>query len=158
VERLSRGLYRLTDSKPLGNPDLVAVSKRVPGGVVCLISALSFYDLTDEIPHAVDVAVSRNAEPPRVDYPPIRAFRFSAEAFTEGVTIHMIDAVEVRIYSPEKTLADCFKFRNKIGLDTVKDALRRYKESRRVQVEPLLHFAGICRVARVMRPYLEAIL
>jgi predicted transcriptional regulator of viral defense system len=158
AERLSRGLYRLADAGPLGNPDLVTVAKRVPQGVICLISALTYHGLTTQIPHEVDVATPRNAEPPRLDYPPIRSYRFSGEAFSAGIETPSIDGIPVRIYNREKTLADCFKYRNRIGLDTALEALRLYKESRRVRLDELLQYAKICRVAKVMRPYLEAVL
>lgn len=158
LEIVSRGVYRLADSDPLGNPDLVTIATRIPLGVVCLISALSFHELTTQIPHEVHVALSRGAEEPRLDHPPIRAYRFSGEAFTEGVEIHKFDGVSVRIYNPEKTLADCFKFRNRIGLDTVVEAIRFYRERRRVKVDDLMRYASICRVKKIIRPYLEAIL
>lgn len=156
LERISRGVYRLAGSPPLGNPDLVTVAKRVPNGVICLISALAFHDLTTQIPHEVHLALPRGAEEPRLDFPPIRTFRFTGKSFTEGIETHRLDGVLVRIYSPEKTLADCFKFRNKIGLDTVIEALRFYRERRSVKVDDLLRFAATCRVTKVMRPYLEA--
>ena len=109
-------------SPPLSNPDLVTVATRIPGGVICLISALSYHEITTQIPHEIHVALPRGAEEPRLDYPPIKTYRFTGEAFTAGVDTHDIDSVSVRIYSPEKTLADCFKFRNKVGLDTVIEA------------------------------------
>ena len=158
LERMSRGLYRLSATTPLENPDLVVVAKRVPQGVICLVSALAFHDLTLQIPHAIDIATPRNAEPPRVDYPPIRVFRFSAATFSAGIEVHAIDGASVRVYCREKTLADCFKYRNKLGMDTVLEALKRYKEKHRFEVEALLRYAEICRVAKVMRPYLEATL
>jgi predicted transcriptional regulator of viral defense system len=158
IERLSRGLYRLAEAQPLGNPDLVTVAERIPNGVICLISALAHYELTTQIPHEVHVAVSRNSEPPRLDYPPVRVFRFSGQAFSEGIETPRVDRVRIRIYSPEKTLADCFKYRNKIGMDTVLEALRLYKDNRRINVEALMRYAKICRVAAVIRPYLEAAL
>ncbi len=158
LERISRGVYRLAGSPPLGNPDLVTVAKRIPNGVICLISALAFYELTTQIPHEVHIALPPGAEEPRLDFPPIRTFRFGGKSFTEGIEAHWLDGVSVRVYSPEKTLADCFKFRNRIGMDTVIEALRFYRERRNVKVDELLHFAKICRVAKVMRPYLEAIL
>jgi len=158
LEVVSRGVYRLADSSPLGNPDLVTVATRVPSGVICLISALAFHDLTTQIPHEVHVALPRGAEEPRLDHPPIKTYRFTGEAFTEGVEIHELDGVGVRIYSPEKTLADCFKFRNKIGLDTAVEAIRFYRERRSVKVDDLMRYASICRVKKVIRPYLEAIL
>jgi predicted transcriptional regulator of viral defense system len=158
LERLSRGLYRLADLPPLGDPDWVVVAMRVPSGVVCLISALAWHELTTQIPHEVYLALPRGAEPPRLDHPPIRVFWFTGRAFSEGIETHEVDGVPVRIYGVEKTLADCFKYRNKIGLDTAVEALKRYVGSRRVQVDKLMAFARICRVEKVMRPYLEALL
>jgi predicted transcriptional regulator of viral defense system len=158
TEQLSRGLYRLTEAPPLGNPDLVAVAAKVPKGVVCLLSALAFHELTTQIPHEVYIAIPRNAEAPRLDHPPVRSFHFSGQAFTEDIETHQMDDVPVRIYSREKTLADCFKYRNKIGLDTVLEALRLYKQQGRVNVDAIMRCAAICRVTKVMRPYLEAVL
>lgn len=158
IEVISRGVFRLSDIPPLGNPDLVTVATRVPQGVICLISALSFHELTTQIPHEVHVALQRGAEEPRLDYPPIRTYRFTGEAFTAGVDTHELDGVGVHIYSLEKTLADCFKFRNKVGLDTVIEAIRFYRERRKVKVDDLMLYATICRVDKIMRPYLEAIL
>jgi len=158
LEVVSRGVYRLADSVPLGNPDLVTVAARIPGGVICLISALAFHGLTTQIPHEVHVALPRGAEEPRLDHPPIKTYRFTGEAFTEGVETHELDGVSVRVYSPEKTLADCFKFRNKVGLDTAVEAVRFYRERKRVKVDDIMRYAAICRVKKIIRPYLEALL
>lgn len=158
LERLGRGLYRLADAPPLEQPDLVVVARRSPKGVVCLISALAFHGLTAEIPHEVYLAVPRDSEPPRIDYPPVRVFRMGAKAFGEGIEVHAIDSVPVRVYSREKTLADCFKYRTTIGLDTALEALRRYRDQGRPDVESILRAARACRVERVIRPYLEATL
>jgi predicted transcriptional regulator of viral defense system len=158
IERLSRGVYRLTDLVPLGNPDLVSVAVRVPDGVICLISALAFHDLTTEVAHEVYLAVKRDSRPPRVDYPPVRVFRYSNAVFGAGVEEHELDGVSVRIFNPEKTVADCFRYRNKIGLDVAIEALRLYRERPRMDLEALTHFARLCRVDAVMRPYLEALL
>ena len=158
LEAVSRGVYRLADSEPLGNPDLVTVAMRVQGGVICLISALAFHELTTQIPHEIHVALKRGAEIPRLDYPPIKLYWISNKAYSAGVETKEFDGVSVRIYSPEKTLTDCFKFRNKIGLDTVVEAVRFYRERRNVNVDALMHYAKICRVEKVIRPYLEAIL
>jgi predicted transcriptional regulator of viral defense system len=158
VECLSRGVYRLADAPPLANPDLVAVAKRVPEGVICLLSALSFHDVTTQIPHEIHLAIRRHAEAPRIEHPPVRVFWFSGEAFSEGIETHRLDDVPVRIYNREKTLADCFRYRNKIGLDTVLEALRLCRERKRIDVEALMRYAEIRRVREVMRPYLEAIL
>ena len=158
IERLSRGLYRLASAAPLGNPDLVAVALRAPEGVICLISALAFHELTTQIPHEVYLAIARGSEPPRIDYPPVRTHWFSGESFSEGIESHRLDDVRVRIYSREKTIADCFRYRNKIGLDTCLESLRFYKQQRRIDVDSLLRYARIRRVTRVITPYLEAIL
>jgi len=158
LERVSRGVYRLAGSPPLGNPDLVTVATRIPGGVICLISALSFHELTTQIPHEVHVALPSGAEEPRLEHPPIRTYRFTGESFTEGIETHDVDGVGVRIYSPEKTIADCFRFRNRIGLDTAIEALRSYRERGRLRVDELMRYASICRVTTVIQPYLEAIL
>lgn len=158
LEVVSRGVYRLAGNSPLSDPDLVTVAIRVPRGVVCLISALAFHDLTTQIPHVVHVALPRGAEEPRLDHPPIQTYRFGGASYTEGVEKHDIDGVAVHIYSPEKTLADCFKFRNRIGLDTAVEAIRLYHERRRFKADEILRYASICRVTKIIRPYLEAIL
>ena len=158
IERICRGLYRLTDAQPLGNPDLVAVAAKVPDGVICLISALAFHNLTSQIPHEVYIAISRNSEPPRLDYPPVRSFRFSGKAFSEGIERRRVDGIRIPIYNREKTIADCFKFRNQIGLDTVLESIKFYKDQPKRNVDSLLGYASICRVSRTIRPYLEAIL
>lgn len=158
IERLSRGVYRLADAAPLGNPDLVTVALRAPESVICLISALAFHELTTQIPHEVYLAIPRGAEPPRVDYPPVRTFWFTGKAFTAGIERHWLDGVSVRVYNREKTLADCFKYRHKIGQDTVLEALRLYGQQKHTRVDTLLQYAQICRVAKTIRPYLEALL
>ena len=158
LEVVSRGVFRLAGIEPLGNPDLVTVATRVQNGVICLISALAFHEITTQIPHQVHVALQRGAEIPRLEFPPIKIFWSKGQAFTAGVETHKLDGVDVRIYNPEKTLADCFKFRNKIGLDTAVEAVRFYRERRSVNVDALMSYAAICRVEKVMRPYLEAIL
>ena len=158
VEQLSRGLYRLTDLPPVSNPDLINVALKIPNGVVCLISALAFHGLTTQIPHVVHVALQRDAEPPRLDYPPLKIYWFTGNAFSEGIEIHPLDYVPVRIYSVEKTIADCFKYRNKLGVDIALDALKRYRERGQMDLEALLRNARACRVENVMKPYLEALL
>lgn len=158
IETLARGLYRLAEGKPLAHPDLVTVAAKVPHGVVYLISALAFHELTTQIPHEVCIAVPRNSEPPRLDYPPIRVVRLSPAPYQAGIETHRLDGVEVKVYSREKTLADCFKHRHEIGLDTVLEAVRRYGTQGRIDVDAVLRHAAVCRVARVARPYLEALL
>ncbi|MFH1314025.1 MAG: type IV toxin-antitoxin system AbiEi family antitoxin domain-containing protein [Candidatus Eisenbacteria bacterium] len=158
LETLSRGLYRLADLSPLGNPDLVSVALRVPNCVICLVSALAFHEVTTQVPHAVYFAVSRRKWRPALNHPPVRIFWFDGLAFTEGIETHNIDSVPVRVYSPEKTLADCFKHRNKIGLDVALEALKLYRRRKPLRVDELVRYAKICRVEKIMRPYLEAIL
>lgn len=158
IEQLSRGLYRLSDLPPLGNPDLVSVSLKIPNGVICLISALAYHEITGQVPHEVYMALERGAEAPRLNHPPLRVFRFSEESFTIGIEKHKIDGVPVRVYSPEKTIADCFKYRNKIGLDIAIEALKLYRERKRFKRDDLIKFSQVCRVGQIMRPYLEALL
>lgn len=156
LERLSRGVYRLASLPGLSAPDLVAVASRIPGGVVCLISALAFHELTTQIPHAVDIAIARGTEKPRINYPPVQVYWFSGDAFDKGVGSHTIDGRQVRVYSAEKSIADAFKYRNKIGMDLALEALRTWRSGRRSNTELLVEYARICRVERVLRPYLEA--
>ena len=156
IERVSRGVYRLVELPPMSNPDLVTVSLRFPNAVICLISALSYHEITTQIPHAVSVAVPRGSRVPSIDWPPIQAHRFSYESYNSGIEKHEIDGVSVKIYNPEKTLADCFKFRNKIGMDVVLEALKFYRSRKKFDLEKLLEYAKICRVKNVMSPYLEA--
>lgn len=158
LEQLSRGVYRLSDYGPVSNPDLVIVATRIPQAVICLVSALAFHEITTQIPHMVSIALPKGAESPRLDYPPISAHRFSSAAFIDGVDQHRIDGVKVKVYNTEKTLADCFKFRNKIGKDVVLEALKLYKTRRGLDLEKLLEYAKTCRVDKIMQPYLEAML
>ena len=158
IEQVSRGVYRLTELPAISNPDLVTVSLRFPKAIVCLVSALSFHRLTTQIPHAVALAFPKTSRLPSLDYPPIKAHRFADSAYMAGVWEHRIDGVAVKVYCPEKTLADCFKFRNKVGMDVVLEALKCYSDRKQIAVNELLGYARICRVERLMLPYLEAIL
>jgi predicted transcriptional regulator of viral defense system len=158
LEQLTRGLYRLANLPPLSNPDLVSVSLKIPNGVICLISALAYHEITTQVPHEVYMALERGTEPPRLNHPPIRIFWFSGQAFTIGIQTYKIDGVPVRIYSPEKTITDCFKYRNKIGLDTAIEALKLYRAKKRFKPEDLMQIGRACRVEKVIRPYLEVLL
>lgn len=157
LEVLSRGLYRLADQPGLELPDLVTVALRVPNAVVCLISALSFHDLTTQVPHVVDIALPKGRHQPRLDFPPIRVFRFSKDAFSRGVERARVDAKEIKIYGPEKSIADAFKFRNKLGTDIAVEALKTYCAKPKADAKKLLEYSRICRVESVMRPYLETL-
>jgi predicted transcriptional regulator of viral defense system len=159
LEQVNRGLYRLSDLPPLGNPDLVQVALKAPKGVICLISSLAFYGITTQVPHEVYLALEqKRAKKPILKHPPLRVFWLSGNAFSEGIETHRIDGVTVRFYGPEKTVADCFKYRNKIGLDVAIEALRLYLQKKRSHIDSLMHFASVCRVETVMRPYMEAML
>ena len=156
VEQLSRGLYRLASLPSLEAPDLVTVASRIPDGVICLISALAYHELTTQVPHAVDVAIEQGRRAPRIDYPPIKVHWFSGPAFSEGIDTPKIDGTRIRIYSAEKSVADAFKDRNKIGIDIAIEALRAWRGRRGARMEDLLEQARNCRVESVIRPYLEA--
>ena len=158
IERLSRGVYKLADTEQVSQPDLVIVATRIPQAVICLVSALAFHEMTSQIPHEVSFAIAKGAETPRIDFPPISVHRFSGEALTAGVQKHEIDGVTVRIFCPEKTIADCFKFRNKIGMDIALEALKLYKARKGFNSSELIKFARICRVEKIMLPYLEAMI
>ncbi len=155
IEQISRGVFRLADLPPITNPDIVTVVSRFPNVVVCLISALSFHGITTQIPHEVFIAVNQKSRPPSIDFPPTSVHKFSDEAFLKGVETYVIDGVDVKIYSVEKTIADCFKFRNKIGMDIVLEALKLYKTRKEFNSDELLKYGKICRVEKIMSPYLE---
>lgn len=157
LDAVARGVYRLSELEPLAHPDLAAVAKRVPQGVLCLVSALAFHELTTQIPHAVHLALPVGAHTPRMDFPPLSTHRFSAASFAAGVETHAQDGVELRVYDAEKTLVDCFKYRNKIGLDVVLEALRNYRRRAKPKFQKILDYAKVCRVENVMRPYLETL-
>lgn len=154
----ARGVYRLADSEPLGNPDLVQVSLLVPKGVICLISALYFYEITTQIPHSVYVALPQNAGKPRIAYPPMEVFWVTTSLHSVGVDEHVLDGVKVKIYNREKTIADCFKFRKRIGEEIALEALKEYVNQPNLDVHKLLEYAKINRVEKLMIPYLKSLL
>lgn len=155
IEAAERGLYRVVSSPIPAYPDLVVVAQKVPHGVICLISALAFHDITTQIPHEVFVALKKGSEKPRIKHPPTKFVWFSEASFNAGIQTKTIDGVSVRIYSPEKTVADCFKFRNKIGLDVAIEALKFCVSKRKASMSQIIKYAKICRVEKVMRPYME---
>ena len=155
--RAARGLYLPADLAPTENHTLAETCKRVPGGIVCLLSALRFHGLTTQLPSEVWLAVHRKAWRPRADELPLRIVRFSGLAFTSGVEEHEVEGVSVKVYSPAKTVADCFKYRNKIGLDVALEALRDCWKQRKATMDEIIKAAQVCRVANVMRPYLESL-
>ena len=157
LEQISYGLYKLQQNKII-NPDFATVGLRVPNGVICLISALAFHNLTTQIPHKVSIAIKRNASKPRIDYPPVTIHQFSGKSFTSGIDKHNFDGISIQTYNPEKTIADCFKFRNKIGKNIALEALAFYKKRKKFNPSKLIKYAKICRIENVMRPYIESII
>ncbi|MEK7444267.1 MAG: type IV toxin-antitoxin system AbiEi family antitoxin domain-containing protein [candidate division NC10 bacterium] len=157
LELVSRGVYRLAGLPPLAEPDLVTVAARVPRAVIALVSALHFHGLTTEIPHEVSIALPKGTARPRLDWPPLRVYWLSAAMFTSDIEIHERDGVRLRVYGPAKTVADCFKFRNQLGIDVALEALRTGLEERKFTPAEVLRVARTCRVDRIVRPYLEAL-
>ena len=157
LERIARGLYAVPGAEVTEHHSLAEVGKLVPRGVICLLSALCFHGLTTQLPSEVWMALDRKARRPKDLYLRLRIVRFSGESLHAGVEEHWIDSVPVKIYGPAKTVADCFKYRNKIGLDIALEALRECWRERRCTMDDLCHYAQICRVGTVMRPYLEAV-
>lgn len=157
LERLAKGVYRLVEIPDFSEPDLVLVSKKIPQGIICLISALAYHEITTQIPHFVYVAIPSKARASRLEYPPLRYFRCSEKVYSSGVEIKLIGGYPVKIYSIEKTLADCVKFRNKIGMDVVIEALKLYWQRKGTQIDKLYEYAKINRVEKVLQPIMETI-
>jgi len=155
--RVARGLYAMPDYQSGEHGALVAVVKRSPGVLFCLLTALRIHDLTTQAPFEVWIAIGNKDHPPRLDYPPLRTLRFSAAALAAGVELHNIDGVKMHVTSVAKTVADCFKFRNKIGLDVALEALREARRAKKASADELWRYAKLNRVTNVMRPYLEAV-
>lgn len=157
LQRVGRGLYAPPDRPVSEHNTLAEVARKHPQAIVCLLSALRFHDLTTQSPFEVWLAIPNKARAPKMDYPPLRIVRFSGAALTRGVEDHVIDGVPVRVTSVARTVADCFKFRSKIGLDVALEALQEAWRSKRVSMDELWRYATVCRVANVMRPYMESL-
>lgn len=157
LERVGRGLYTLKGAEVTEHHTLAEACKRVPHGCVCLLSALSFHGLTTQAPFEVWLAIDRLARRPRADHPPLRIVRMSGAARTEGIDEHEVEGVKVRVYGAAKTVVDCFKFRNKLGIDVAIEALRDFRRAHRSGLDEVWRLARVCRVANVMRPYLEVV-
>ena len=157
LEQLTRGVYRLTELAAPSKYDVVAVAERTPTAVLCLASALDFHEIGTQIPSSVSIAIGPKDRPPKIDYPRVRVYRMSGEALTTGVEEHWVDGTKVRVFSAAKTVADCFKFRNKIGLDVAIEALRETVRSRKATRNEILEYAMVDRVSNIVRPYLEAL-
>ena len=158
VEKIARGLYRLTNYIPGSHPDLVIASLQAPRGVICLLSALSFYEATNEIPRYVDLAIPRGAHANRIKYPPVRFYRFAPKTWKAGIEKHEIEGHRIKVYSLAKTIADCFKFRNKIGIDPARDALKVAVTEKGIKPKDIIQYAKICRVDSIVKPILEAMI
>ncbi len=158
ITRISRGTYALADDNSLTeNRSLAEACKRVPDGIVCLLSALQFHGITTQMPHEVWLAIPQAAHTPDVEYPPLRIMRFSGAAYTAGIERYSLENVNVQIYNPAKTIVDCFKHRNKVGLDVFLEALRAYVSAKESSMDDLWTYAKLRGVSKTIRPYLEAI-
>lgn len=157
LEKVGRGLYRLPDAHVSEFESLGTIATKVPQAVFCLLTALQFHELTTQLPRQVWIAMPRGSHPPRVDYPPVKMVQFTGDAYTAGIEEVDRDGVKLRVYSVAKTVADCFKHRNKIGLDVALEALKDARSQGKASVDDICRFAKICRVANVMRPYLESV-
>jgi len=158
VEKIGRGLYRLADHIPDDHPDLVTSCLQAPKGVICLLSALRYHEATDEIPQAVDIALARGTYANKIDYPPVKFYRFALESWKTGIEEHNMGGHQVRIYNLAKTVADCFKFRNRIGMDVAREALKIAVKQKRISPKEIMRYAKICRVSNIIKPILESIL
>ena len=157
LKRVARGVYSLPNQAISENRSLAEVAIRVPRGVICLVSALRVHDIGTQAPHEVWLAIPHRMLPPRIDTPTLRVIRMSGPSLTEGIDRLRVDGVEVPVFNAAKTIADCFKFRSKIGLDVALEALRDGWTKRKVTMDDLWRYAAVDRVANVMRPYLESI-
>lgn len=157
LERVDRGLYRLPDAPGSELETLTVIARKVPRAVFCLFTALQFHELTTQLPRQVWIAMPRGSHVPRLDYPPIRMIQMTQDVYTHGIESFERDGVTLRVYSVAKTVADCFKHRNRIGLDVALEALKDARANRKASMEDLWRAAKICRVSQVMRPYLESV-
>lgn len=158
IQKVDRGLYRLSGGTSFSNPDLVAVSIKVPKGVVCLLSALAFYEATNEIPKYVDIAIARGVHANKIKYPPVKFYRFAYRAWKAGIEEHEIEGHEIKVYNLAKTIADCFKFRNKIGMNVARDALKVAVTEKNIAPNEIMKYAKVCRVDSIIKPILEAMI
>jgi predicted transcriptional regulator of viral defense system len=156
--REAEGLYRLADMEPLSNPDLIQVSLLVPKSVICLVSALYFHGLTTQIPHQIYIALPRNTKTPKIEYPPIRVFHFGERAYFAGIEEKIIDGVKVSIYNKEKTIADCFKYREKFGVEIAVEALKDYFQQPNPNLNDIMNYSNINRVEKIISPYMKTLL
>ena len=158
IQKIDRALYRLSNSFTLSNLDLAAVSIKVSKGIVCLLSALAFHEATSEIPQYINIAIPRGVHANKINYPPVKFYRFSFKSWEAGIEKHEIEGYQIKVYSLAKTIADCFKFRNKIGMDVAREALKIAITEKGVLPKEIMQYAEICRVDNIIKPILEAML
>jgi len=158
VEKIARGLYRLIDYAPKSYSDLISASLQAPRGVVCLLSALSFHEATVEVPKYIDIAVQKGTRAYRIKYPPMKFYHFSLKSWKAGIVEQKIEYHTVKIYNLAKTIADCCKFRNKIGMNVVREALKLAVSEKNIKPKEIMHYSKICRVDNIIKPMLETIL
>ncbi|MBU0650580.1 type IV toxin-antitoxin system AbiEi family antitoxin domain-containing protein, partial [bacterium] len=154
IEKIARGLYRKTGYISESYPDLILASLQAARGVICLVSALYFYEVTTEIPRVVDLAIPEKTHSNRIKYPPVKFYRFSYKTWDSGIEYHLIDGYQIPIYSLAKTIVDCFKFRNRIGINVVREALKTAIEQNKVKPADIMKYAKICRMTKVIKPIL----
>jgi len=158
IEKIARGLYRMSNYTFGAYPDIVIASLQVPRGIVCLVSALAFHEATNEIPRYVDIAIPAGTRANRIKYPPVKFYRFAPNAWKAGIETHEIEGREIKVYNLAKTIADCFKFRNRIGVDVARDGLKVAVAEKRIKPKEIMQYAKICRVDNIVKPILEAML
>lgn len=158
LEKIGRGLYRLIDHSIEAHPDLVMATLQAPRGVICLITALAFHEVTNEIPRQIDIAIPRLTHANKIKYPPVKFYRFSKLSWEAGIEEHEFDGHKIRVYSLAKTIADCFKFRSKVGIDVARAALKTALDERKVKINDVMGFAKICRVDGIIKPVMESII
>lgn len=157
IVSVTRGLYRIAEMEVPAHVNIVDVAKRVPNGVICLLSALSFHELTTQMPHQIWIAVDRKARKPKIEYPPVRVFHFSGASFTEGVETHTIMEQKIQIFNKTKTVIDCFRWKKEVGLDVAIEAAKDYLTHQDSSPSKLMEYARVCNVGRAVQPYLEAL-
>lgn len=157
LEKIGRGMYQWTGREMSSHQSLIEVAKLAPKGVISLLSALRFHELTTQNPFEVWLAIDRKARRPKIEYPPVRFVTMSQEGLSQGVELHQLGGVEVKVFCAAKTVADCFKYRNKFGLDVALEALKEGWKARKITMDELLKYAKVCRVANVMQPYMETL-
>lgn len=158
IEKIARGLYRMAHYTFGSYPDLVSASLQAPRGIVCLVSALAFHEATNEIPRYVDIAIPAGTRANRIKYPPVRFYRFSIKTWNAGIEIHQTEGHKIRVYNLAKTIADCFKFRSRIGVNVARDALKIAITEKRIKPQDIMEYAKICRVHKIIQPILETMI